>query len=234
MKKWIIVGLIIVFFNDAAAGKCLEVNKLTSNISYQIELLSWEEVNKLLPKKSIFTVIDVDSGMKFRVQRRAGSQHADVQPLTATDTKIMKKIYNGKWSWKRRAIIVMHNDRWIAASMHGMPHGAGALNNQFPGHFCIHFLGSTTHQSDNIDLAHKLMVLKAAGVLEEFLMNAKLEELIHCFITGLKQHDQRITSFVSTEQLNWREIFHLIENVTLLNVKKNNLMLMINCFYRFL
>ncbi len=39
----------------------------------------------------------------------------------------MKEIYGGKWSWKRRAIIVIHQDQWIAASMHGMPHGAGVM-----------------------------------------------------------------------------------------------------------
>ena len=57
----------------------------------------------------------------------------------------MKTIYNGKWSWKRRAILIITHDQLLAASMHGMPHGAGALKNGFPGHFCVHFYGSTTH-----------------------------------------------------------------------------------------
>ena len=55
---------------------------------------------------------------------------------------MMKKIYHNQWSWKRRAIIVLIDHQMIAASMHGMPHGAGALQNDFPGHFCVHFSGS--------------------------------------------------------------------------------------------
>ena len=67
-------------------------------ISFNIEMLPWEEVNEILPKFSKFEVIDVETGLRFSVQRRAGSKHADVQPLTRKDTKIMKEIYQGKWS----------------------------------------------------------------------------------------------------------------------------------------
>ena len=61
----------------------------------------------------------------------------------------MKKIYNDQWSWKRRAIIVLVKDQMIATSMHGMPHGTGALQNDFPGHFCVYFFGSITHRLKN-------------------------------------------------------------------------------------
>src|SRR4051812_12153438 len=76
-------------------------------ISFKIEMLPWEEVNKLIPKKTTFTIIDVETGLTFTVQRRAGTQHADVQPLTTKDTQMMKKIYHNKWSWNRRAIIIV-------------------------------------------------------------------------------------------------------------------------------
>jgi hypothetical protein len=101
----------------------------------------------------------------------------------------MKKIYGGKWSWKRRAIFVKINDRLIAASMHGMPHGAGALKNGFPGHFCIHFYKSTTHGSNKMDYAHKIMILKAAGKLDEYVMNATPYEVIELFLMSLNQDD---------------------------------------------
>lgn len=133
-------------------------SKSIEEFGYSIEMLPWETVNELIPNRSFFTIMDVETGKKFKVQRRAGSRHADVQPITDNDTKIMKEIYNGKWDWKRKAIIVISNARWIAASMHGMPHGAGALNNNFPGHFCVHFYGSTTHLTGKMDLSHKLMI----------------------------------------------------------------------------
>jgi hypothetical protein len=38
-------------------------------ISFKIERLPWEEVNEILPKKIRFTIIDVETGLQFRVQR---------------------------------------------------------------------------------------------------------------------------------------------------------------------
>jgi hypothetical protein len=184
-----------------------------STISYKIEMLNWKEVNQILPKYTKFTVMDVETGKKFKVQRRAGSHHADVQPLTSKDTKVMKRIYGGKWSWKRRAIIVIHKDQWIAGSMHGMPHGAGALANNFPGHFCIHFYGSTTHRTNSMDLSHMLMVLKASGKLNQYLGKANPYEVINAYVAGLKQQDALITSQASLQQIKWKPILAVIENI---------------------
>jgi hypothetical protein len=157
-----------------------------------LEVLSWDQVNNIMPKYTIFTIIDVETGLSFKVQRRAGSQHADVQPLTYKDTKIMKKIYNGKWSWNRRAILVLVEDQMIAASMHGMPHGAGALKNGFPGHFCVHFWGSTTHKRDKMDPAHQLMILKASGKLDDYLTQIDPYKMIEIFALAVNNHDKGI------------------------------------------
>jgi hypothetical protein len=184
-----------------------------------IELLQWKEADKLLPRYSKYTVQDLETGKKFKVQRRAGSHHADVQPLTSKDTKIMKSIYGGKWSWKRRAIIVIHNGRRIAASMHGMPHGAGALKNNFPGHFCIHFYGSTTHRTNSMDLSHKLMILKASGHLDDYLGSANPYELIEAYVAGLKQQDSMIASTASLQRVRWRPILEKVENVAITRIE---------------
>ncbi|MBM6617598.1 hypothetical protein [Bacillus suaedaesalsae] len=176
----------------------------TPHISFDIELVEWDVANSLLPKYSTFTVIDMETGKNFRVQRRAGSHHTDVQPLTSEDTKIMKSIYGGKWSWKRRAILVQTGDFLIPASMHGMPHGAGALQNNFPGHFCIHFQGSKLHKTDEMDYSHKLMVLKAAGLLDEYVANLKATELVRVFVEGLNQHDLSILS-LTTSTTKWEK-----------------------------
>ncbi|MFK4997237.1 hypothetical protein ACI2OX_05435 [Bacillus sp. N9] len=179
----------------------------------RIDLLNWEEVNEVLPKYSKFTVLDVKTGKRFQVQRRAGSGHADVQPLTPKDTEIMKEIYDGKWSWKRRAIIVIYGDQWIAASMNGMPHGAGTLDNNFRGHFCIHFNGSKTHRKNMVDESHKLMILKAAGELHTYLAKAEPVTVISSFIAGMKQHDADITSLISFQAIEWEDIFRSVENI---------------------
>ncbi|MEL3971229.1 hypothetical protein AAEO50_02965 [Rossellomorea oryzaecorticis] len=167
--------------------------------SFSIEILPWNSVNKMIPKKSFFTIIDVETGLSFKVQRRAGSKHADVQPVTKKDTAIMKSIYSGKWSWDRRAILIQYNDRLIPASMNGMPHGAGALQNGFPGHFCVHFYGSTTHKTPTPDLAHKLMILKAGGELHKYLYNMDPYESLHVMEIAINQHDDKLLSLVLVE-----------------------------------
>ncbi|MHC0035674.1 hypothetical protein [Pseudoneobacillus sp. C159] len=181
----------------------------------KVEVMPWKQANQFLPKYTEFVVIDSETGLQFNVQRRAGSNHADVQPITKKDTAIMKKIYNGKWSWKRRAIVVKYNNRLIAASMHGMPHGAGALINNFPGHFCIHFYGSTTHRTNEMDLSHKLMILKAAGELEDHLASVNPYELVNSYIAGFKQQDKQILKRSSLQKFNWSKIIPNVENVSI-------------------
>jgi len=193
-------------------GNGIEAKKQSPN--HKVQMFQWEEVNDILPKYSKFTVVDLETGMKFRVQRRAGSNHADVQPLTSEDTAIMKKIYSGQWSWKRRAIIVISEEQMkIAASMHGMPHGGGALKNNFPGHFCIHFFGSTTHRTNFMDLSHKLMILKAAGNLELYLEQTDPYDLVNAFIAGIKQQDPKIISYISLQEQDWDTILPTIDNI---------------------
>jgi hypothetical protein len=187
-------------------------------IGLTIEVMPWQQANQFLPKYTKFTVMDTETGLSFKVQRRAGSNHADVQPLTKKDTAIMKKIYNGSWSWKRRSIIVQYKDKWIAASMHGMPHGAGALPNNFPGHFCIHFFGSTTHKTNEMDLSHKLMVLKAAGILDKHLAAVDPYELVNSFIAGFKQQDKIILRLTSLQKVKWGPIISKVENVKISRV----------------
>jgi len=166
-------------------------------ISFQIEIQDWEAVNKIIPKYSLFTVIDVETGKSFNVQRRAGSRHADVQPLTREDTRIMKEIYDGNWSWRRRAVLILADENLIPASMHGMPHGAGSLPNGFCGHFCIHFMGSTTHRTGKADLSHHVMILKAAGKINEYMNNLPPSQLLNVFFVSIKNQDKGLVKKIA-------------------------------------
>lgn len=153
-------------------------------------LIPWTEAQRLLPLKSVATVTDVESGIAFKAQRRAGSRHADMQPLTKADSAAMKTIYGGAWSWRRKAVIVEADGERIAASMHGMPHGGdGIPGNGFNGHFCIHFPGSTTHGSGQVDADHQWMVLKAAGEWERALAKASPRELVDSVLVAVNQQE---------------------------------------------
>ena len=128
-----------------------------------VELLHWDEAKKIYTSFKVATVTDVLTGKSFQVRRYYGTYHADTEPLTAADTATLREVYGG-WSWQRRPIIVEVDGRRIAASMNGMPHGQGSIEeNGFPGHFCIHFLGSRIHLSGKMDPDHHTSILRAAG-----------------------------------------------------------------------
>lgn len=157
----------------------------------------WQQVKKHFRRMSYATVTDLETGMSFSVQRRAGSRHADVQPLTLRDTKTMKQIYQGKWSWRRRAVLVTIDGKQYAASMNGMPHGAGAIRgNGFPGHFCIHFTDSTTHGQRKVDPGHALMVEKASGKFRDRIMHATPSELTDFLLIALREQDRGIIQMI--------------------------------------
>jgi hypothetical protein len=157
------------------------------------KIIPWKDAQYLVPRKSVFSVTDLETGLTFHVQRRAGSDHADVQPLTKDDTKIMKQMYNNHWSWRRKSILVHVGNKWIAASMNGMPHGGdGIPGNGFSGHFCIHFYGSTTHRSVHPDSGHQLMVHKAGGMLRPYLDNASPDVLAKSFVEAIQQQDPEL------------------------------------------
>jgi hypothetical protein len=188
------------------------------------EYMPWSEVKKILPLYSYAIISDFDNKVSFNIQRRAGSAHADVQPLKKEDTQIFKQLYHQQWSWKRRAVIVEIDKKRIAASMHGMPHGSGAIpDNQFPGHFCLHFRESKVHKSKQVDLNHQIMVLKAAGLLDTTLAKATPEELIDYFYTALKQNAQDILGLmlVGKNELAFKESLSLLKNIE--NIKKYSL-----------
>ena len=123
----------------------------------------WTVVDKVFVRKTTAIVTDIDTGITFKVYRYGGTNHADVEPATASDASKMLQIY-GEWSWTRRAVMVNVNGRVFAGSMNGMPHGGQDIyNNNFDGHFCIHFLNSRTHGTNRVDEAHQAAVNKAAA-----------------------------------------------------------------------
>lgn len=126
------------------------------------ERLDWFNggANKI-PKGATFKVKDIKTGKVFTCKRWSGCNHLDAEPLTKSDTATMKSIY-GHWSWKRRAVLVRYNGHVYAASMNGMPHGTATIsNNNFDGHFCIHFYKSKTHGSGKVDSMHQSCVATA-------------------------------------------------------------------------
>jgi len=184
------------------------------------DYLSWNEVKGIFPIYAQARVIDVDSGLEFNVQRRGGNRHVDVQPLTAADTAMMKKIYEGQWTWKRKAVVVqLENGRKIAASMNGMPHGQGAISgNNFNGHFCIHFRNSTTHGSKKIDLAHQMMIWKAANILDVQLQSLSSREAVEVLFTAIGQNELGIAGKLIDVEGDIQPVMEKLKKINMLRI----------------
>ncbi|MGB9662906.1 MAG: LysM peptidoglycan-binding domain-containing protein [Moorellaceae bacterium] len=132
------------------------------------EFLDWEWARWIYNVGAVATVTDLDSGLSFQMRHLGGSNHADSEPLTAADTAVMKRIFQGRWSWDTRAILLRVGDRVLAASMAGQPHGVETiLDNDFPGHFDVYFWNSRSHNTGEIQPQHQANVLHAAGLEKE-------------------------------------------------------------------
>lgn len=118
------------------------------------EQLKWFGHEDTIPKGAVVTIKDCLTGKTFQAKRWSGANHMDTEPLTKDDAATVKEIFGG-WSWRRRAILVKYDGHVYAASMNGMPHGTSTIDNGFDGHFCVHFLGSKTHETDRVDEDHQ-------------------------------------------------------------------------------
>jgi uncharacterized protein YgiM (DUF1202 family) len=120
-----------------------------AGIKGEVKLSDWDTINGKWKKGTYATVTDVKTGIQFKVYRFGGWFHADCEPATAADTAKMKKACGGSWTWNRRPIWVTINGVTYAASQHDMPHMVDVVaDNDFPGHFCIHFNHSKVHETN--------------------------------------------------------------------------------------
>ena len=126
-----------------------------------VVLLDWfKGGNEWLNKGARFTVTDVRTGKSFRARRFGGWYHADSEPITKSDTAVMKSLEG--FSWNRRPIWVTYNGKTVAASMHTMPHMANPTeSNGFDGHFCIHLYHSKVHANSKECPRHQSCVMEA-------------------------------------------------------------------------
>jgi peptidoglycan hydrolase-like protein with peptidoglycan-binding domain len=154
-----------VLFGTTSSSSSSSSSKATVTKTYKTEVLDWfaDDVTSVIPKGAKFTIKDVRTGKTFTARRWSGVNHLDAEPLTADDTATMKSIYGGAWSWNRRAILILYKGHVYAASMNGMPHGTTTIDdNNFDGHFCIHFKNSKTHGTERVDEAHQKAVTAAS------------------------------------------------------------------------
>ncbi len=174
--------------NEASTDESI-TEAVVTETAPEIEILDWwTGASDVFYLGAVANVIDVRTGLSFKLVRTYGTNHADCEALTKEDSNIIKAIWGGEWSWNRRPIIIEIDGRRLAASMAAMPHagldsepankhvdnrsagyGTGfnldkIKNNDMDGHIDVHFLNSRTHGTNVINEAHQNAIFEAAGI----------------------------------------------------------------------
>lgn len=135
---------------------------------YPVEMIDWFTggIQSIFTVGTNAVVTDVYTGISMRMQRLYGDYHADVEPLTTSDTAAFCRMFgvtnaqevsdreSALESWRRRPLWVTIGNRTFAASMYAVPHnfpGDRISDNNFNGQVCIHFVNSRTHTGDRVD-----------------------------------------------------------------------------------
>jgi hypothetical protein len=114
-----------------------------------VEHLTWSEAKGVMSIGVPAKILDIRTGAVYYVKSFSNGMHADVEPVTAEDTAIMKRTYNNRWDWDGRPVWVTINGRTIAAAINGMPHGGGVnSSNGMNGQVCLHFWKSSVHNGN--------------------------------------------------------------------------------------
>ena len=123
----------------------------------KVERVEWfNGGNKLVKRGGYAYIYDIDTGLTLRIKRKGGTNHMDVEPASKKDTATLKKIAGGTFSWKSHAVVLIKGGRYIAAAINTQPHGEYTIkDNDFPGQFCLHMVGSRTHETDRVNPEHQ-------------------------------------------------------------------------------
>lgn len=123
---------------DLADGTGIMESPRTS----EIRLLHWyDDVKPSLRSKAKLLVYEPESGLSWTLMVHSKGRHCEAEPLTLTDTQVMLKAFNNKYTWVQKGVYVRLPDgRWTVAATCSVPQLNGYItNNGFDGHLSIHF-----------------------------------------------------------------------------------------------
>lgn len=102
----------------------------------------------ILRRNDVVQITDTRTGKNFAAKIMGGYNHMDIEPLTSTDTAVMKSIFT-TWKWDPRPVAIYKKGMNIAASLSGMPHSFDTVSgNGVSGHFDLYLKNSKPHSSD--------------------------------------------------------------------------------------
>jgi len=107
----------------------------------EVRFANWySEIRALARKMPGAIIYDYETGLYYNVNMFSFGKHCDAEPVTASDTAIMRQIM-GADNWTPHAVwVVLSDGKVYMASTHSMGHTVDHNNNNdLTGHICIHF-----------------------------------------------------------------------------------------------
>ena len=128
--------------------------------SGKVQKLKWFNTgyNLMNSISGSFSILDCNTGVTWKAKYINGTSHADVIPASESD---YSKIKSFMGSYVRRPVIVTIGGVKYAGSMYLVAHGDKDYCSYFDGVVCIHFTGSKTHGSGNVDADHQAAIQRA-------------------------------------------------------------------------
>ena len=152
-------GSVTGYIKDDCISKTKTASAAKSAAHYKSKVvkMDWYDGGQnVLDKGEYGYIYDIKSGETIRIKRMGGSNHADVEPATASDTAKLLSACDGEFSWDSRPVILIANGKYVACAINTLPHGAQTIeNNNYDGQFCLHMVGSKTHGSDSVNDVHQ-------------------------------------------------------------------------------
>ena len=121
-------------------------------------------------KNALLTDLTTNRSLNIYIQ--STGNHADVEPLTASDTTTLCEIFGvsdpSKISYKRRPMLLTVGNYKFVCSIYGEPHGSQVItNNNYPGQFCLHFTNSRTHETNVVNELHQTAIKQAVKIMKD-------------------------------------------------------------------
>lgn len=118
----------------------------------QVQLLHWfDTVKPSVKEGQTCLVFDPASKRSWTLTFTSLDRHADLEPLTLRDTRIMNAAFGNKATWTPKPVYVKLPDgRWTLAVTNNTPQSSGSITgNGFDGYLCVHFLRDMAEAQKN-------------------------------------------------------------------------------------
>ena len=150
------------------------------NVSGKVYSLDWftAKNNGIFKKLGLTTgnkgtLLDLRTGKSLNIMVQTAGNHLDVEPATASDTKVLCAIFNVTQAsdlpyYRRPMLLTTSTGYKFVCSIYAVPHGDDTINNNnFEGQFCLHFQNSKTHGTNKVDGDHMAAIKEAISMINK-------------------------------------------------------------------